>query len=135
MLELSAPASHTRGRALLDAKELRFKQGLDDGRTIHGDKRPVPSAAQFMYLPSDELLTSPTLAFHPDGEIRRGHALDTFPQRVHSRGRTNQRRHADRRSGSSWRTAAPDFHDEPTNLRNGIEHVEIVFVEPTAWIT
>src|SRR5262245_7544042 len=132
MLELSATASHACGRALFDAKELCLEQGLDDGRTIHGDKRPVPSPAQLVYLSSDELLASPTLAFHQHGEIRRGHTLYAFAQRVHNHRRTNQRCHADRRPGASRRTAAPDFHDESTNLRDGVEHVEIVFVEATA---
>ena len=56
MLELAAPPTHACGRALLDAKQLRFEKRLDNRRTVDSDKRPLVPATELVDLTRDELL-------------------------------------------------------------------------------
>src|SRR5205085_11733373 len=82
-LELSAAAANARGRAILDAEELRFEQRLDERRAIDGDERSIAPAAQVVNLPRDEFLADTAVPFQENREVGGRDALDRRAQLLH----------------------------------------------------
>src|SRR5262245_15284459 len=62
VFELPAPAANARGRALLDAEQLRLEQRFDERRTVDRDERSMATAADVVDLASDQFLADARFA-------------------------------------------------------------------------
>ena len=85
VLELAAAPAHAGRRALLDAEQLGFEQGLDEGGAVDRDERAGAPAAELVNLPRDELLAGARFALDEDREVGRGDPFDGLAQRRASR--------------------------------------------------
>src|SRR5687767_5119014 len=103
MLELAAAAAYTGGGALLDSKQFRFNQRLDQRGAIDRHERSVPARTKRMDLAGHELLADAALAFDQNGEIRIGDTLDTIAQQSHGLAGANQRRSTIPLDHRQWR--------------------------------
>ena len=134
VFELAPTTSNAGGRSLLDPEQLRLEQRLDDRRAIDRDERAAPTPAQLVHLARDELLAGSALAFDQDREVSGGDTLDTRPQILHDRRGSNERRNGDHRPDPGRHATACNLEDQSTKLCDGLQRVEVVFVEAPAGI-